>query len=144
ATARLLTAGGRVVGAEVTDALSGRTRAVHARIIVNATGPWAADTLAAAELAPRHRLVPSKGIHLLLDAAALPIQGACFPKASGGCRGVALGSLDRVYVGASDEERRGPLDTPRATRAEVEELLAMVQDCFPSARLGIELVRATW
>jgi glycerol-3-phosphate dehydrogenase len=52
--------------------------------------------------------------------------------------------LDHVYVGTSDEEYGGPLDAPRATRAEVEELLAMVRDCFPSAGIGMEHVRATW
>ena len=38
----------------------------------------------------------------------------------------------------------GPLDTPRATREEVLELLEMVQDCFPGAALGIEHVLAAW
>jgi glycerol-3-phosphate dehydrogenase len=51
---------------------------------------------------------------------------------------------DHLYVGTSDEEYKGPLDAPRATRAEVAELLAMVQDCFPSAGIGMEHVRATW
>jgi glycerol-3-phosphate dehydrogenase len=133
-----------VVGAEVTDTFTGHTRAVHARVVVNATGAWAMQTLGAADLSPPRPLVPSKGIHLLLDAADLPIRGACFLKASGGRRGLAMRRLDHVYVGTSDEEYKGPLDTPRATRAEVEELLAMVQDCFPSAGIGMEHVRATW
>jgi glycerol-3-phosphate dehydrogenase len=144
ASARLVTSGGRVVGAEVTDALTGRTRAVDARVVVNATGAWAERTLAEGGLEPRRPLVPSKGIHLLLDAAALPIEGACFLKASNGRRGLAMRRLDRVYVGTSDEEYKGPLEAPRATRAEVEELLAMVQDCFPDAGLTLADVRATW
>lgn len=144
ARARLLVSRGQVVGAEVTDALTGHTRAVHARVVVNATGPWAAHTLAAADLSPARPLVLSKGIHLLLDASVLPIRGACFLKASGGRRGLAMRRMDHVYVGTSDEEYGGPLDAPRTTRAEVEELLSMVQDCFPSAGLRIEHVRATW
>ena len=144
APGRLLWSGSRVVGAEVTDALTGKMRVAHARVVVNATGPWAAQTLAAAELEPRRPIVPSKGIHLLLDAASLPIRGACFLKASNGRRGLAMRRLDHVYVGTSDDEYRGPLESPRATRAEVEELLAMVQNCFPKAGLGIEDVRATW
>lgn len=144
AAARLLASGGRVVGAEVTDALSGRAYAVDAKVVVNATGPWAERTLAAGGLEPPRPLVPSKGIHLLLDAAALPIQGACFLKAANGRRGLAMRRLDHVYVGTSDEVYRGPLESPRATRAEVEELLAMVQDCFPDAGLAMGDVRATW
>ena len=144
ATARLLVSRGRVVGAEVTDAHTGDAHTVQARVVVNATGPWAAHTLASANLTSARPLVLSKGIHLLLDASALPISGACFLKASGGRRGLAMRRLDHVYVGTSDEEYRGPIEAPRATRAEVEELLAMVQDCFPSADLGVEDVKATW
>lgn len=144
APARLLRSGARVTGAAVTDTASGRRYEITARVTVNATGVWAARTLGAAGLEPTHPLVPSKGIHLLLDAGALPIQGACFLKSSSGRRGLAMRRLDHVYVGTSDEEYRGPLEAPRATRAEVVELLAMVQDCFPDAGLGLEHVRATW
>ena len=51
APGRMLSSGGRVVGAEVTDTLTGRTHVVHARVVVNATGPWTAQTLAAAVIA---------------------------------------------------------------------------------------------
>ena len=144
ASGRILSSGGRVLGAEVTDTLTGKTYTATARVVVNATGPWAAQTLAAADLTPDRPIVPSKGIHLLLDAASLPIQGACFLKASNGRRGLAMRRLDHVYVGTSDDEYGGPLDSPRATYAEVEELLAMVQDCFPKAGLRLADVRATW
>ena len=144
APARLLVSRGRVTGAEVTDALTGRSHTVHARVVVNATGPWAAETVIAVGLAPRRPLIPSKGIHLLLDAAALPIHGACFLKAANGRRGLAMRRLDHVYVGTSDEEYHGSFDAPRATRAEVEELLSMVRNCFPDTGLDLGDVRATW
>ena len=144
ASALLESSGGRVVGAEVTDGFTGKKVSVRARVVVNATGAWAAETISAAGLDLPRPIVPSKGIHLLLDAASLPIQGACFLKASNGRRGLAMRRLDHVYVGTSDDEYRGPLDAPRATRAEIEELLAMVQDCFPQANLTLQDVRATW
>jgi glycerol-3-phosphate dehydrogenase len=52
--------------------------------------------------------------------------------------------LEYVYVGTSDDEYHGPLDAPRATRDEVTELLAMVQDCFPEAGLTLDDVLGTW
>ncbi len=140
----LLVEGGRVVGAVVEDAFTGELREVRARSVVNAAGVWAQEVLDASGVTAPGRLRPSKGIHLLLDADRLPIQGATFLKASNGRRGLAMRRLDHVYVGTSDEDYRGPLDTPRATRPEVVELLAMVQDCFPSAGLGLDDVRATW
>lgn len=141
---RFLLEDGSVVGAQVTDIETGRTIEVRARCVVNAAGPWAEAVLLAAGLEPERPLRPSKGIHLLLSADRLPIQGATFLKSATGRRGLAMRRLDHVYVGTSDDEYTGPLDTPRATRAEVLDLLAMVQDCFPDAGLTVDDVLATW
>ncbi|MBW3534133.1 MAG: glycerol-3-phosphate dehydrogenase/oxidase [Gemmatimonadetes bacterium] len=140
----LLREDGRVVGAEVEDTLTGERIEARARLVVNATGAWAPQVMESADVPVPRRLRPSKGIHLLLDADRLPIHGAAFLKASNGRRGLAMRRLDHVYVGTSDDDYPGSLDEPRATRAEVVELLAMVQDCFPGAGLGLDDVRATW
>lgn len=135
---------GRVHGARVRDALDGTVYEVQARAVVNAGGPWAQQILEASGLPVEKQLRPSKGIHILLGADRLPIRGAAFLKAANGRRGLAMRRLDRVYVGTSDDEYRGSLDTPRATRDDVLDLLAMVQDCFPQARLTVDDVLATW
>jgi len=136
--------GERVCGARVHDEIAGVELDVRARMVVNACGPWAQAVLEDAGLPVEKPLRPSKGIHILIDAERLPIQGATFLKSSSGRRGLAMRRLDTVYVGTSDGEYDGPLDAPRATRAEVLDLLAMVQDCFPDADLGIEDVLVTW
>jgi glycerol-3-phosphate dehydrogenase len=135
---------GHVTGARIRDTLDGTGYEVRARAVVNAGGPWAQTILEGSALPVPGPLRPSKGIHILLSADRLPIGGAAFLKSSSGRRGLAIRRLQYVYVGTSDEEYRGPLDAPCATRAEVVELLAMVQDCFPGANLGIEDVLATW
>ncbi len=135
---------GRVRGARVVDELTGAGYEVQARIVVNAGGPWAQKILEASDLPVEKPLRPSKGIHLLLSADRLPIEGAAFLKSRSGRRGLAMRRLDFVYVGTSDAEYTGPLEAPRATRDEVVDLLAMVQDCFPEAQLTIEDVLATW
>jgi glycerol-3-phosphate dehydrogenase len=140
----LQTPEGRVNGVRVTDLLSGEEIVVHARCVVNATGPWAQLTLEDSGLPPEKPLNPSKGIHLLLPAHRLPIDGATFLKSRSGRRGLAMRRLDYVYVGTSDDPYVDSLDTPRATRAEVADLLAMVQDCFPEADLTLDDVIATW
>lgn len=135
---------GAVVGAVVRDELSGETHRIAARCVVNAGGPWAQQVLEESDLPVEKPLRPSKGIHLLLSADRLPIEGAGFLKSSTGRRGLAMRRLDWVYVGTSDDEYHGALDAPRATRAEVEDLLAMVQDCFPEAAITLDDVQATW
>ncbi len=135
---------GRVHGARVRDTLDGTVYEVQARAVVNAGGPWAQEVLQESGISAPKQLRPSKGIHILLPAERLPIRGATFLKTSYGRRGLAMRRLEYVYVGTTDEEYTGSLDTPRATRAEVLDVLAMTQDSFPDARLGIEDVLATW
>jgi glycerol-3-phosphate dehydrogenase len=135
---------GRVCGARVRDVLAGTVHEITARVVVNAGGPWAHEVLEASRLPSEKTLRPSKGIHLVFSADRLPLTGATFLKSSTGRRGLAMRRLDRVYVGTSDDEYHGPLDAPRATRDEVMDLLAMVQDCFPGAGIVVEDVLATW
>jgi glycerol-3-phosphate dehydrogenase len=135
---------GRVEGARVRDAFTGSVYEVRARMVVNAGGPWAQEILEASELPVEKSLRPSKGIHLLFAADRLPVSGATFLKSSTGRRGLAMRRLGYVYVGTSDDEYTGSLEAPRATRADVLDLLAMVQDCFPEADLTVDDVLATW
>ena len=135
---------GRVTGCRVVDLIEDRTVEVSARLIVNATGAWSAGVLAEAGLDAEFSLIPSKGIHILLSAERLPIEGATFLRATNGKRGLAMRRLDYVYVGTTDDEYDGSLDRPRATRSDVDEVLDMVSDCFPEQNLGYDDVLATW
>ena len=135
---------GRVVGCQVTDTLGGTIVDVTARVIVNATGVWCEEVLADGAMETEHSLIPSKGIHILLRAERLPITGATFLRARNGKRGLAMRRLNYVYVGTTDTEYNGPLDGPRATREDVDEVLEMVQDCFPAQKLTHDDVLATW
>lgn len=135
---------GRVHGARVRDLTTDRAYEVQADIVVNAGGPWAQAVLEDSDLPVEKPLRPSKGIHLLFAAARLPVLGASFLKSTTGRRGLAMRRGPYVYVGTSDDEYDGPLETPSATRADVLDLLAMVQDCFPEAGLTVDDVLATW
>jgi len=135
---------GRISGARVRDALDGTVYEVQARAVVNAGGPWAQTILEESGLPVEKPLRPSKGIHILLSAERLPLRCATFLKASNGRRGLAMPRLDYVYIGTSDNDYAGPLDAPRSTRDEVLDLLALAQDCFPEAGLGVGDVLATW
>lgn len=136
--------GGRVRGGTVEDRLTGTRTDIDARLVVNATGSWAESVLESSGLPVRHPLIPSKGIHILLSAERLPIRGASYLTASNGKRGLAMRRGDYVYVGTTDGEYSGSLDSPRATRSDVGEVLGMVQDCFPDQGLDYEDVLATW
>ncbi len=65
---------GRVSGALLEDSLSGETREVLARAVVNATGPRAENFQRSPE--PRLRLRPLRGGHLVFPHWSLPVRSA--------------------------------------------------------------------
>ena len=135
---------GRLVAARVRDELDGVTRDIRAKVVVNATGPWAEATIGLGDSpAPKH-VLRSKGIHLLFRAERLPLQGAVALKSPSGREGFAIRRWGYVYVGTSDVAHDGGLDGPVADRAAVDDVLRMTQDCFPSLGLTADDVVATW
>lgn len=112
-------------GAVLTDALTGTTYNVDARMVINAAGVWAG------EIAPELRLRPSRGTHLVLAQESFGglTAGLTVPVPGSTSRFVfALPALDdRVYVGITDEDAPGPVpDVPQASETEVDFLLATV------------------
>lgn len=107
---------------QLRDTRTGETLAVRARAVINATGVWAA------EVDHSIALRPSRGTHLVFDAAAfgglsaaltVPVPGSisrfvfALPAAHG-----------RVYLGLTDEDAPGPIpDEPQPTEAEIDFLL---------------------
>lgn len=134
--ARVLTrvAASQATGSSVrlTDTLTGEALDVSARAVINATGVWAGEVDASI------RLRPSRGTHLVFDAAAfgnptaaltIPIPGAlnrfvfAMPE-----------QLGRVYLGLTDEDAPGPVpDVPEATSQEITFLLDTVNTALDTA-----------
>ena len=135
---------GKLTGARVRDEFTGEAFDVRARVVVNATGPWAEETMHLGVTPPPKHLMPSKGVHLLFPAGRLPLEGAIALKSPSGREGFAIRRWDFVYVGTSDEAYQGGLDRPTADRAAVLDVLRMAQDCFPSLGLKEGDIVSTW
>ncbi|WP_159943129.1 MULTISPECIES: glycerol-3-phosphate dehydrogenase/oxidase [unclassified Nocardiopsis] len=124
----------RADGVELRDEATGRTLTVRPRVIVNATG------VHADQLDPHVRLSPSRGTHLVLDAAALGRPRAALTLPAGRGRFVfALPQEDgRALIGLTDTPVSGPVPrVPEAPEGDVGLLL----DRFNRA-LETRLVRA--
>ena len=133
--ARILTyvAASAVTGtsARLTDTRTGEGCDVTARAVISATGVWAG------EIDPGLRLRPSRGTHLVFDAAALgnPTAALTVPIPGELNRFVFAmpEQLGRVYLGLTDEEAPGPIpDVPQASSAEIDFLLDTVNTALGS------------
>lgn len=110
------------VGATLRDMRSGESMQLEARAVINAAGVWAG------ELDQDIRLRPSRGTHVVLDAAALghPIAALTVPHPGSISRFVfALPvQLGRVIVGLTDIDAPGRIpDVPVPTDDEIDFLL---------------------
>lgn len=145
----LLDEHGRVSGAEVTDTLGdGGSKEIRAGVVINATGPWS-DAVRALGPIPGHEvrpvLRPTKGVHIVVDAARLPVKHAivCFHPDDERVL-FALPWGDRAYIGTTDTDFEGDPATVCATREDVDYLLAAANEYFPAHQLTQDDVIATW
>ena len=145
AVVRLIRERERIAGAIVRDDGDEAEVSVRARVVVNATGPWT-DTLRAMDGDARaHAVRATKGVHIavprerLATHAALtllsPIDGRVM---------FALPSTSTTIVGTTDTPTDEVPDRVRASREDVEYLLAAANHFFPAARLTPADVVAAW
>ena len=128
----LLERDGHAEGVRARDLESGRDFDVRAENVVNATGVWA-DELRPQELheeAELPRIRPSRGTHITIRNADLPLVGGAIVPAGGGRSIFALPWLGHTLVGTTDNDYEGPLDHIRPSSADVDYLLDAVNAFF--------------
>jgi len=147
-------------GAEVTEVLfddglaagvgfveeeSGERFEVRADHVVNATGVFA-DRLPPEEIFEEEdvpRIAPSRGTHLLLDAAELDMgEAACIVPAAEGRMIFSLPWYGRTLIGTTDNDFDGDVDHPRPAAEDVEYLLDAVNEFFGTSISESALVGA--
>jgi glycerol-3-phosphate dehydrogenase len=128
----LLVHDGRTCGVRVQDQESGESFDVRAQNVVNATGVWA-DELRPQELHDEAELPvirPSRGTHVTLRHEDLPLVGGAIVPAAGGRTIFALPWLGRTLVGTTDNDYEGALEHVSPSGADVDYLLAAVNEFF--------------
>lgn len=135
---------GREAGVAFVEADSGERVEVRADHVVNATGVWA-DSIRPEVIEEEDvpRIAPSRGTHLLLDAADLPMgKAACIVPAGEGRMIFALPWYGRTLIGTTDNDFEGDTRHPRPAEAEVEYLLDAANSFFGTALGPADLVGA--
>jgi len=135
----------RVVGAVVDDVIGGEQVEVRARVVVNATGPWA-DTLRRQEDASAPPAVRgTKGVHILVPRTRLGNRGALtLLSPLDGRVMFALPAGAFALVGTTDTATGAAPDDVRASEADVAYLLRSANAFFPTAALTRSDVLSAW
>ena len=143
---RILVEGGRANGLEVAEALPGgaRTARVRARVVVNAAGPWvdAVRALEAGDAAPK--LALSKGVHLVVDHARLPITRTFIIPTPDRRSIFAVPKGRAAYIGTTDTFYPDADLWPTTTIEDVDYLLSAVNARISGTPLTHGDVTSTW
>jgi len=123
---------------ETADALTGQKLAVSARTMVNATGPWA-DGLPHS----RVKLRVSKGVHLVVDRARVPVADTVV-MTEGKRILFAIPWGERTILGTTDTDYQGSPDRVLAGRPDIRYVLEVTNRFYPQAKLTERDVISSW
>ncbi len=133
-----------VAGVRAEDQLTGETHEIFAKIIVNATGPWV-DTLDVLNDASKgDKLFLTKGVHIVVDGARLPIRQAVYFDAPDGRMVFAIPRDGKTYIGTTDTAYQGDTAHPQITTEDCAYLISAANHVFPKARLTPADVESHW
>lgn len=141
----LIRDGDRVNGAVVRDETTGSRLRVRATIVVNATGPWT-DATRSLDV-PEHRSAvrATKGVHIAIPRERLATQAALTLLSPVDGRVMfALPSTATTIIGTTDTPTTESPEDVRASRDDIDYLLAAANMFFPAATLVPNDVVAAW
>jgi len=144
----ILLEGGRARGVRIRDRITGDVVDVHARQLLNATGPWTEHTRSLEEggSAPR-RMRPTKGVHIVLRKSDFPLNTAVFLRSPDDNRVVwPIPSLedDLVYIGTTDTDYNGDPDDVHPDHSDIQYLLNVANHTIPDAKLDESHIVGSW
>ena len=121
---------GRLAGAVVVEGQSGKDIEVLAKVVVNATGPFADGIRHLDEEDAAPMLSASSGIHIVLDRRfSPPDTGLLIPQTEDGRVLFLLPWLGHTLIGTTDNS--APIEPhPKASREEIDYILRHVREYF--------------
>ncbi len=118
---------------QVRQTSTGQTGEIHARVLVNATGPWVNQFLQAiAGIEPHHRVRLDKGSHIVVPRLFAHDSAYLFQNADGRVVFAIPYQGDFTLIGTTEEDYRGDPAAVGISDAEIRYLLDSVNDYFRS------------
>ncbi|MFS0574148.1 glycerol-3-phosphate dehydrogenase/oxidase [Sporosarcina sp. 179-K 3D1 HS] len=135
---------GQVAGVTVRDQWNDRKFPVHAKVVVNAAGPWVDEVREKDGFSNDKRLCLSKGVHIVIDRLVFPLRQAIYFDAPDGRMIFAIPRGNKAYIGTTDTFYEGDPMNPLATEEDVHYLLDAVHHLFPETSIKRSDVESTW
>jgi glycerol-3-phosphate dehydrogenase len=134
-----------VRGAYIKDRLSGEEGEVRARLIVNATGPWADELRRLEDPLAVPMLRPTKGVHVVVPRQRVGNRhGVIFTSPVDGRVMFILPWGEWTYIGTTDTDTTEAPEALSVDEKDMVYLLRSANALYPAARLSPVDVVATW
>ena len=138
-------ANGRVSTLQVRCMLSGAEKSVRTKCIINATGPWTDLLLGAVTEGHRRTLRPTKGVHIVVPKAVLPLNNAVVMAHPADGRVLfAIPWGDTTYIGTTDTDFKGDPAQVYADGDDIAYLIESTSKYFPEHPIGRDDIISTW
>ena len=134
-------AGGKVA---VRDRLTGRTLHARSAVVVNAAGPWVDEVRRRAGALAGARLHLTRGIHLVVPHARLPVRHVVVMQARDRRAVFAVPRGEVTYLGTTDTDHGPPTDHPVVPGEDADYLLEAANRTFAGPPLTRADVVGTW
>jgi glycerol-3-phosphate dehydrogenase len=125
------------------DVFSGTQGQIRARVIVVASGPWTDEFLELQDH-PGPKLRPTKGVHLVFPRSRLQVNRVVVVPTEDKRMIFVVPLGNYSYVGTTDTDYSGSLDTVLVDAEDVSYLLDTINHSFPSLHLGPDDIVSTW
>lgn len=135
---------GRVSGALVEDRLTGKTYEIHAKKVINATGPWVDDIREVDQSKQGKTLKLSKGVHIVIDQSRFPLKQAVYFDTPDGRMIFAIPRDGKAYVGTTDTFYSKDPIHPRMTAEDRTYILDAIHYMFPDVDVTEADVESSW
>lgn len=139
--------GDQIVGVKARDLLTDQVVEIHAKIVINTSGPWV-DKIRNLNLkrAVSPKMRPTKGVHLVVDAKKLPVpQPTYFDTGKQDGRMVfAIPRENKTYFGTTDTDYQGDYTDPKVTQEDVDYLLDVINHRYPDANITLADIESSW
>ncbi|WP_099362621.1 glycerol-3-phosphate dehydrogenase/oxidase [Fredinandcohnia onubensis] len=134
----------KVKGVKVVDQLTGKDYKIHAKKIVNATGPWV-DKMREADNSKKGKVLRlTKGVHIVIDQSKFPLKQAVYYDTQDGRMVFAIPRDGKTYIGTTDTFYDKDTAHPTVTTEDRAYLINTINYMFPSVNVEDSDIESSW
>lgn len=134
----------KIVGIKLKDVLTESITEARSKHVISATGPWVDAIREVDDLLAEHKLVLTKGIHLVFKNERFPINNAVYFDTPDQRMVFAVPTGNVTYIGTTDTFYKGDIQNPDITEEDINYILTTIQFKFPDLKITKKDIISSW